>query len=53
MQNVANGFPVRFRSELGRSQAALQEEIKIGKQDDGSVLTPEQRKKEEENVRDG
>jgi glyoxylase-like metal-dependent hydrolase (beta-lactamase superfamily II) len=52
MQNVANEWPVRFSAELKRSQAALEKEISTGKQDDGTVLTPEQRSRDEADVRD-
>ena len=52
MLNVANGFPVRFRTELNGVQTTLEKEMSTGKEDDGTVLTPEQRRKEEDDVRD-
>jgi cyclase len=52
MQNVANDWPLRFSTELKRQQAALEKEVSTGKQDDGTVLTPEQRRRDEEDVRD-
>ncbi|HSS21695.1 MAG TPA: MBL fold metallo-hydrolase [Pyrinomonadaceae bacterium] len=52
MMNVANEFPVRFRGELSRMQSVLAKETSTGKQDDGTVLTPEQRAQDEADVRD-
>ena len=52
MQNVSPGWPARFKNELNKSQVALEKEISSGKQDDGTALTPEQRRLDEEDVRD-
>jgi glyoxylase-like metal-dependent hydrolase (beta-lactamase superfamily II) len=52
MQNVANEFPVRFTAEAKRLRAAVEKEIASGKQADGTELTPEQRTRDEADVRD-
>jgi len=52
MQNVQNEWPVRFRAELQRAQAELEQEVRTGKQSDGTALTPAQRTEDEEDVRD-
>jgi cyclase len=52
MQNVSPGWPARFKNELNKSTVALEKEIGTGKQDDGTALTPEQRRIDEEDVRD-
>jgi len=50
MRNTANAWPERFRNNLKELQAGLQKEIATGKKDDGSPLTAEERKQEEEDV---
>lgn len=52
MQNVSNEWPGRFSAELKRQQAVLEKEISTGKKDDGTTLTPELRRRDEEDVRD-
>jgi cyclase len=50
MQATANAWPLRFRAELNSRQAAFDKELSTGKQDDGSVLTPEQRQQDEDDL---
>jgi cyclase len=52
MVDVANEFPARFRAELARMRSALEKETRTGKQEDGTVSTPEQRRQEEADLRD-
>jgi glyoxylase-like metal-dependent hydrolase (beta-lactamase superfamily II) len=52
MQSSASLWPARFAAELAKDRAALEQEIASGKQDDGTALTPEQRRRDEEDVRD-
>jgi glyoxylase-like metal-dependent hydrolase (beta-lactamase superfamily II) len=52
MQSSAALWPARFDAELTKQRAALDREIGSGKQDDGTALTPEQRRRDEEDVRD-
>jgi glyoxylase-like metal-dependent hydrolase (beta-lactamase superfamily II) len=51
MQNVAPTWPRQFAEALKESQSGLDREIASGKQDDGTPLTPEIRRKDEEDVR--
>ena len=51
MRNTANAWPERFRSNLKQMQSSLEKEIASGKNDDGSPLTAEQRKNDEDDVR--
>jgi cyclase len=50
MQNVANAWPGKFNAELKKVQSALEKENSTGKQVDGTVLTPEQRRQAEEDA---
>jgi cyclase len=50
MQATANAWPLRFVAELKRRQAAFEKEVGTGKQDDGSILTPEQRNQDEDDL---
>src|SRR3954464_399510 len=52
MQNVSTGWPARFKNELKKAQLALDKEISTGKQEDGTVLTPELRRQDEADVKD-
>jgi cyclase len=50
MQAAANAWPLRFGAELKRRQAAFEKEVSTGKQDDGSILTQEQRSQDEDDL---
>jgi glyoxylase-like metal-dependent hydrolase (beta-lactamase superfamily II) len=50
MQNVANAWPAQFSRELKRREAAVQEEVRTGKQSDGTALTPEQRSQDDDDL---
>lgn len=52
MHNVANAWPARYAAELKNRQTALDEEVRTGKQADGSVLTAEQRRQDEQDLFD-
>lgn len=52
MQNVAAAWPAKFNEELKKRQAALEKEVRSGKQDDGTLLTAEQRQRDEQDVED-
>jgi len=52
MLNTANTWPAILNAQLKRVQDALENEISTGKQDDGTVLTAEQRSRDEADVRD-
>ncbi len=51
MLGLANSWPPVWTNRLRKSEAALDEEIKSGKNSDGTALTPEQRRKDESDVR--
>ena len=51
MLNIAKAWPVLYREGLRKDQAAFDAEIRAGKQPDGTPLTPEQRRKDEEDLR--
>jgi cyclase len=51
MVNVANAWPKLYASNLKKDQAAFDEEVKNSKQADGSELTDEQRRYDEETLR--
>jgi glyoxylase-like metal-dependent hydrolase (beta-lactamase superfamily II) len=51
MRDTANAWPERFRNNLKQSQDALDKEIATGKKDDGSPLTAEQRKQDEDDLK--
>jgi glyoxylase-like metal-dependent hydrolase (beta-lactamase superfamily II) len=52
MQSSETLWPPRFDAELAKQRAALEQEIGSGKQADGTALTPEQRRRDEDDVRD-
>jgi glyoxylase-like metal-dependent hydrolase (beta-lactamase superfamily II) len=52
MQNVSHEWPVRFRAELARRQAAWSAESLSGKQTDGSPLPAAQREQDERDLHD-
>jgi len=52
MMNVAPAWPARFAGALANARKTLEQEIANGKLDDGTPLTPELRKDEEDDVRD-
>ncbi len=51
MQDTANSWPERLKKNLKESQAALDKEIATGKKEDGSPFTAEERKQEEEDIK--
>ncbi|MGA8223173.1 MAG: MBL fold metallo-hydrolase [Candidatus Acidiferrales bacterium] len=51
MLNIANAWPPLFENNLRKDQAALDQELSSGKNADGTALTAEQRRKDEEDVR--
>jgi glyoxylase-like metal-dependent hydrolase (beta-lactamase superfamily II) len=51
MRNVSPTWPRQFAEELRKSRAGLEQEIRDGKQADGTPLTPELRRKDDEDVR--
>jgi len=51
MLNTASAWPPLFREELRKDQADLEKEVNTGKQSDGTVLTAEQRRKDEDDMR--
>ena len=51
MLNTANAWPQRFRNNLKQMQNGLEKEVASGKKDDGSPLTAQQRKEDEEDVK--
>ena len=50
MSNIANAWPAMFRAQLRDDQADLDKEISTGKQTDGTPLTVEQRRKDEDKM---
>ena len=52
MQNVAPAWPAKFRAQLENERAGWEREIQTGRREDGSVLTPELRRDDEEDLRD-
>lgn len=52
MQNVASLWPAQFQAELKRQEGVVQAEIATGKQADGAVLTPENLRSDEDDLRD-
>jgi cyclase len=51
MLNIANAWPSVFQEKLRRDQADLDKEVSTGKEPDGTVLTAEQRRQDQEDVR--
>lgn len=51
MLNIANAWPPVFANNLRKDQADLEKEVNTGKQSDGTALTAEQRRKDEDDVR--
>jgi cyclase len=50
MLNLANSWPPVWTKELRNEQAALDQEISTGKLEDGTALSPEERRKDENQV---
>jgi cyclase len=50
MLNIANAWPQVFTKNLGLDQADLDKEVSTGKDSDGTALTPERRRKDEEDL---
>jgi cyclase len=51
MLNIADAWPPVFTEKLRKDQADLDKEVSTGKETDGTVLTTEQRRKDEDDVR--
>lgn len=51
MLNIANAWPTVFTRNLRKDKADLDKEVTTGKQSDGTVLTAQQRHKDEDGVR--
>jgi cyclase len=51
MLNIANAWPPVFTEKLRKDQADLDKEVSTGKEPDGTVLTADQRRKDEDDVR--
>ncbi len=51
MLNIANAWPTVFTENLRKDQADLDKEVSSGKNSDGTALTGEQRRKDEEDER--
>jgi len=51
MLSIANAWPPVFAEKLRKDQADLEKEVSTGKEPDGTVLTAEQRRKDEDDVR--
>jgi cyclase len=51
MLNVANAWPAVFTENLRKDQADLDKEVSSGKNSDGTVLTGDQQRKDEDDVR--
>ena len=51
MLNIANAWPPVFVENLRKDQASLDKEVSTGKEADGTTLTAEQRRKDEDDVR--
>jgi glyoxylase-like metal-dependent hydrolase (beta-lactamase superfamily II) len=51
MRATVNLWKPRFNAELARRRAALDKEAASGKQEDGTLLTPEQRRQDEDDLR--
>ena len=52
MRKMADVWPVRFADELKARQDAFAKEVATGKEEDGSVLTPEQRRQDQSDLLD-
>lgn len=51
MLNTANAWPAMRTEKLRQDEADLEREVAAGRQEDGTTLTAEQRRKDEEDVR--
>lgn len=51
MLNIASAWPAVFQEKLRKDQASLEEEIKSDKNAEGGVLTAEERRQDEDDVR--
>jgi len=51
MLNIANAWPPVFTNTLRKDEADLDKEVSTGKNSDGTALTAEQRRKDEDDVR--
>ena len=51
MLNIAKAWPAVFQEKLGKDQASLDDEIKSDKDAEGGVLTAEERRQDEDDVR--
>lgn len=51
MLNIANAWPTVFANNLRKDQADLDKEVSTAKNSDGTALTAEQRRKDEDDVR--
>lgn len=51
MLNTANTWPQRFKDNLTQMQSALDKEISTGKLDDGTPLTPEVQRQDQEDLK--
>ncbi|MGB0035372.1 MAG: MBL fold metallo-hydrolase [Candidatus Acidiferrales bacterium] len=51
MLNIANAWPPVFTEKLRKDQAELDKELSTGKDSDGTALTAEERRKDEDDVR--
>ncbi len=52
MRKMADVWPVRFADELKARQDAFAKEVATGKEEDGTVLTPEQRRQDQSDLLD-
>jgi cyclase len=51
MMNIASAWPTVFQEKLRKDQASLDDEIRSGKDAQGGVLTAEERRQDEEDLR--
>jgi glyoxylase-like metal-dependent hydrolase (beta-lactamase superfamily II) len=51
MRDTANAWPTMRTEKLRKDQADLESELRTGKEADGTILTAEQRRKDEDDVR--
>jgi cyclase len=51
MLNTAKAWPAVFAGELRKDQADLEKEVRTGKESDGTMLTAERRRKDEDEMR--
>lgn len=50
MLNIASAWPAMYRAQLSSDQADLDRQIRTGKQSDGTALSDEQRRKDEDTM---